>query len=86
MIIIIIIEQSANIHNPTPETSDAPWKPFRSLSEFEFTEVVLEAALNKNQVDELLKIVHRCIKGEDSFNLQSHNDLTSVWKDAVAMV
>ena len=31
----------SDIHNPTPETSltDAPWKPFGSLSEFEFAEV-----------------------------------------------
>jgi hypothetical protein len=76
----------SDIHNPTPETSDAPWKPFGSLSEFEFAEVALEAALNKKQVDKLLKIVQRCIKGEDGFDLQSHNDLTSAWKDAAAMV
>lgn len=77
----------SDIHNPTPETTDAPWKPFGSVSEFEFAEVALEAALNKKQIDKLLKIVQRCIKGEDGFDLKTHNDLTSIWKDAaVAMV
>jgi len=75
-----------NTHNPTPETSDAPWKPFGSYSEFEFAEVALEAALNRKQIDKLLKLTQRCIRGEDDFGLQSHNDLTSVWKDAAAMV
>jgi hypothetical protein len=76
----------SNTHIPTPETTDAPWKPFGSYSEFEFAEVALEAALNRKQIDKLLKLTQRCIRGEDDFGLQSHNDLTSVWKDAAAMV
>jgi hypothetical protein len=77
----------SNSHVPTtPETSDTPWKPFGSYSEFEFAEVALEAALNKRQIDKLIKIIQRCVKKDDDFGLESHNDLTSAWKDAAAMV
>lgn len=88
-------DYSKNTHNPsksstriptTPETSETPWKPFGSYSEFEFAEVALEAALNTRQVDKLLKIMQRCIRKDDDFSLHTHNDLTSAWKDAAAMV
>ena len=76
----------SNTYTPTPETSDPPWKPFRFYSEFEFAKVALEAPLNRKQIDKLLKLTQRCIRGEDQFALHTHNDLTPVWKDAETMV
>ena len=55
-----------------------PWEPFGSYSKFEFAEVTLNAALNKKQIEKLLKIIQRCIKEEDGFDLKSHKDLTSI--------
>jgi len=76
----------SDMQPPTLKTSDMPWEPFRSYSEFEFAEVALDAALNKKQIEKLLKIIQRCIKGEDGFGLKSHKDLTSIWIDASVMV
>jgi hypothetical protein len=67
-------------------SDDAPWKPFDSCADFEFAEIALEAALNKKQVDNLVKIIRRCVEGGDSFNLKNHKDLVSLWKDASVLV
>ncbi len=52
---------------PPPPVNKRPWWPFRSRAEFEFSEIVLKAALNKEQVDGLLALFHRILRGEDSF-------------------
>lgn len=78
-----------NIPNAPPiqtTSGDAPWKPFDSRADFEFAEIALEAALNKKQIDHLVKIIRRCVEGEDSFNLKNHKDLDSLWKDASVLV
>jgi hypothetical protein len=65
-----------NIPNAPPiqtTSDDVPWKP-------------LDAALSKKQVDNLVKIIRRCVEGGDSFNLKSHKDLVSLWKDASVLV
>ena len=70
-----------NIPNAPPiqtTSDDVPWKPFDSRSDFEFAEIALDAALNKKQVDNLVKIIRRCVEGGDSFNLKSHKDLVSL--------
>ena len=63
-----------------------PWSPFKSLADFEFAEVALEAALNKNQIEKLIKITRHCINGDDVFNLASHKEICEIWTDASAMV
>lgn len=63
-----------------------PWSPFKSLADFEFAEVALEAALNKTQIEKLIKITKRCINGDDVFNLVSHKEVCETWNDASAMV
>jgi hypothetical protein len=67
---------------PTPRNPTKPWTPFRTRAEFEFAEVALDAALNKRQVDALLKVFHRCLNGEDKFGLKEHADLTEMWEHA----
>jgi hypothetical protein len=83
------LREPVKVH-PLPHTSLAfdskPWSPFKSLADFQFAEVALEAALNKNQVEKLIKIIRRCINGGDVFNLASHKEICEIWADASAMV
>lgn len=48
--------------------------------------MALEAALNKNQIEKLIKITRHCINGDDVFNLASHKEICEIWTDASAMV
>ncbi|KAG2091483.1 uncharacterized protein F5147DRAFT_822988 [Suillus discolor] len=43
-------------HAPVDEE---PWRPFRSRGDFEFSEIALDAALNKSQINALLELISR---------------------------
>ncbi|EGO19929.1 hypothetical protein SERLADRAFT_373989 [Serpula lacrymans var. lacrymans S7.9] len=59
-----------------------PWSPFRSRTDFEFAEIALEAALNKDQITRLINLIQWCGKKPDSFTLKSHTELCEAWKAA----
>ena len=59
-----------------------PWEPFRTRVDFEFAEIALSAALNKDHADMLIKLVHRCIDGQASFTLKNHTELCQMWDGA----
>ncbi len=65
-----------------PPRDDKPWRPFASRTDFEFAELVLDAALSKKQVNALLKLVHRIKQGEDSLTFTTYNDVQQAWADA----
>ena len=44
---------------PTKPPDDEPWRPFHSREDFEFAELVRDAALNRTQIDRLIKLVQR---------------------------
>ena len=52
-----------------------PWAPFRTREDFEFAEAVLDAGMNKKQMAALIKLFHKCIKGDGSFTISSPKDL-----------
>ena len=56
-----------------------PWKPFQTRAEFEFAEVTLKAGLTKNQADTLISLMKHCIKGEESFKIDSHAHICEIW-------
>ena len=59
----------------TETVDDKPWLPFRSREDFEFAELVNDAALNRPQIDKLIKLIQQCQKNPDSFTLRNHSDL-----------
>jgi hypothetical protein len=73
-------EYNSQRHRPTPRNPTKPWIPFRTHAEFEFAEIALDAALNKRQVDALLKLFRRCVGGEDTLGLKDHAELTHMWE------
>ena len=60
-----------------------PTSEFGSRVEFEFAELVLEAALNRKQITRLLNIVNK-IKDGAEFRFSKHTDIESAWKRASA--
>jgi hypothetical protein len=52
----------------TQEMQDAPineepWRPFRSCRDFEFSEITLDAVLNKSQINALLGLILHISQG-----------------------
>jgi hypothetical protein len=76
----------ADIPPPPNTSSKAPWTPFKSRADFEFAEIALQAALNQNQVDRLLKIFERCASGKDKLNLKNNKEIREIWSDASALI
>ncbi|EDQ99252.1 uncharacterized protein LACBIDRAFT_316752 [Laccaria bicolor S238N-H82] len=59
-----------------------PWKPFRSRLDFELAELILDTHMNKNQTNELISLIHRCILDPKSFTLKNEPDLSKIWENA----
>lgn len=59
-----------------------PWKPFHSCLNFEFAEFSLDAALNKEQTDTLIRLVRKALQQPDDFTLASHGELNKMWQEA----
>ncbi|KAI6036965.1 hypothetical protein BKA83DRAFT_4460212 [Pisolithus microcarpus] len=65
-----------------PDTSTDPWYPFRSRLDCEFAELVLKAALSKEQINHFLKLIKSARCGSNSFMLNEYSDLRSTWRAA----
>lgn len=59
-----------------------PWRPFRSRGDFEFSEIALDAALNKAQIDSLLNLISRISEGKTNVTLKNEADLRRAWDNA----
>ncbi|KAG1879750.1 hypothetical protein F4604DRAFT_1922961 [Suillus subluteus] len=74
--------------HPTPSTSSTPpdkqpWALFKLQLEFEIAELALEACLNNEQTDHLIKFCNRCASRQEKFTFQNHKDIRNMW-DAVS--
>ncbi|KAG1771406.1 hypothetical protein EV702DRAFT_977341 [Suillus placidus] len=65
-----------------PPPDRRPWYPFQSRLEFEVAEIALEAALNNEQTDRLIKICQRCATGKEKFTFLNHKDIHNKWEAA----
>jgi len=59
--------------------NNSPWEPFRTRLDFEVAEIALEAAMTKDQTNCLLDLIHRSAGGNDTFTLQNHDEVCSLW-------
>ncbi|KAF8837802.1 hypothetical protein BDN67DRAFT_991595 [Paxillus ammoniavirescens] len=67
-----------HVHNTSkPPPNPTPWCPFRCKGDFEFAEIVLEASLNKRQVESLLDLISCVAKGEAEVTFVNEPEL---WK------
>ncbi|KAG1836023.1 hypothetical protein F4604DRAFT_1943800 [Suillus subluteus] len=63
---------------------EKPWCPFRSHADFEFSEITLDAALNKSQIDALLDLILHVSQGHTEITLKNEADLSKAWDNAAA--
>lgn len=74
-------KDTPNWHGPPPEK---PWLPFHSESEFEFSKIVLQAALSNIEVDALIKVVRKLIATGERFTVKGYADIQGLWEKAAA--
>lgn len=63
-----------------PPVEPEPWYPFRTRIDFEFAELVLEAALTHQQMDRLFDLVRRT--KSEQFMLWNRKDVRDTWDAA----
>ena len=69
-------KESLNNHSePTGPPDNKPWRPFCSRDDFEFTNIVHDAALNQTQTERLIKFIRCCQDTPGSFMLHNYSDL-----------
>ncbi|KAG1886896.1 uncharacterized protein F5891DRAFT_1200395 [Suillus fuscotomentosus] len=72
--------------HPTPLASippnKHPWAPFKLRLEFELAELALEACLNNEQTDRLIRLCNRCTSRQEKFTFQTHKDIHDRWETA----
>ncbi|KAG2090404.1 uncharacterized protein F5147DRAFT_748245 [Suillus discolor] len=59
-----------------------PWAPFKSRLEFELAELALEACLNNEQTDQLIRLCNRCTSRQEKFTFRTHKDIHDRWETA----
>ena len=60
---------------PSGPPDSEPWHPFHSREDFEFAEIVHDAALNRGQIERMIKLIQSCQDKPGKFTFESHNDL-----------
>lgn len=66
-----------------------PWNPFPTRADFELAEVMLDGHLNKQQIERILAIIWKAMKGPDSSDttdrvtIQNSADLSNIWDHAL---
>lgn len=68
--------------DPMEPPDEEPWLPFRSREDFEFAEIVNDAALNQGQTKRLIALIQRCQKAPGSFTLRGLDDLKNSLESA----
>ena len=63
-----------------------PWLPFRSREDFELAEIAHQAKMNQPQINNLLKLLHRCQQGPGKVMLRNYKDLKQSWDIASKML
>ncbi|KAG1897930.1 uncharacterized protein F5891DRAFT_1129641 [Suillus fuscotomentosus] len=57
-----------------PIVEEEPWQPFSCRADFEFAELVHNAALNKDHTDALLQLIWRIVDGQANITFKSHHN------------
>ncbi len=66
-----------------PKLNAEPWRPFfRTREDFVFSEVLMEAGMNKDQTERLITVFRLCLDGKGSFTLSNYSDIRGAWDRA----
>ncbi|KAH6873590.1 hypothetical protein BKA70DRAFT_1379131 [Coprinopsis sp. MPI-PUGE-AT-0042] len=59
-----------------------PWRPFRTLLDFEIAELMQDTNMTRGQKGALIRLIRQCIDDPDQYTLFSKPDLSKTWDDA----
>lgn len=59
-----------------------PWRPFRTLLDFEIAELMQDTNMTRGQKDALIRLIRRCIEEPEQYTLFSESDLSKTWDAA----
>jgi hypothetical protein len=59
-----------------------PWKPFISRDDFEFADAILQAGMNKQQVETILDIICRIKQSCSDLSFSTYNNMKMAWEKA----
>ena len=65
-------------------SSQNPWHPFHSRTEFMIAKVILDARLTEEQTNTLTKAICAAIKGEDTFELSGYTEVCELWNKSAS--
>ncbi|KAH0834916.1 hypothetical protein J3R83DRAFT_10591 [Lanmaoa asiatica] len=74
--------RSGCAHEPFTPRHQQPWEPFHSCLNFEIAKLMLHAALNKDETNQLISLIHRAVSRKESFSLTSHKEINEIWSGA----
>lgn len=64
----------------SPPPNAEPWRPFfNSREDFVFAEILLEAGMNKDQSERLVKLFNLCLDGKGAFTFSNYSDIQAAW-------
>ncbi|KAI9444316.1 hypothetical protein H4582DRAFT_2071883 [Lactarius indigo] len=64
-----------------------PWRPFfKTHKDFLFSEVLMEAGMNKDRTDRLIEVVRLCIEGKGTLTFSNYLDIRGAWERASLQV
>lgn len=73
-----------------PDSNKRPWHPFPTRTDFELAEVMLDAHLNRGQIERILSIIWKAMNGSENSNeatdrvtIQNTADLDNIWDHAL---
>ncbi|KAG1718801.1 uncharacterized protein EDB91DRAFT_1089794 [Suillus paluster] len=69
-----------------PIVDKEPWQPFSCRADFKFAKLAHNAALNKDHMDELLRLIWRIANGQAKLTFKSHRDVSSAWDRAAGQM
>ncbi|KAI9442404.1 hypothetical protein H4582DRAFT_2202107, partial [Lactarius indigo] len=67
---------------PSPPKAE-PWHPFfQTHEDFLFSEVLMEAGMNKDRTERLIEVVRLCIEGKGKLTFSNYSDIRGAWECA----
>jgi hypothetical protein len=76
-------DYSSSLPQPTNiPTEENPWRPFRTRTDFEIAELILDTHMNKDQTTNFLKLLHKIAADPKCFTIASKKDLDNTWEGA----
>src|SRR6266700_413567 len=63
-------------------TEENPWRPFRTRTDFEIAELILDTHMNKDQTTNFLKLLHKIAADPKCFTIADKTELDKTWEGA----